>query len=361
LSVRRFATTTGPILIGVAVFTVVAGVAAGPPAKDPAGSPVAAELLEDVDPFAEAGSTSDRSATAHATPLPPNLLRPLPERGGIGRIPGALPGLHPIHLGAGPGTRASREATDAIASIRRRFLGMRRDPELRARGLAMLREWRDPAAILVMHRLLRRERDDVRRAMLDHFESLGSAGQGGLAWIAIHDEDPALRGEAQRRLRRPADPAALAILDHAIRSTRHETVNRAGLLAGHLEAIAAIPHLIFAQVAADEVREEGDLAWIAIGSQISYVADLVPIVGNGVGAFQPIPGTIMEGVVLQVRDAVAISYRTDVHRALVAMTTDLHGVPTGDLGYDPAAWWRWFDGEFVPANLARAELEGAAP
>lgn len=325
------------------------------------GQDVSPGLLEDPDPTpALVGAAAEGTPPGpEASPaLPANLLEPIPHRGAIGRIPGATPGLSPVHLGAGAGTRASREASDAIASIRRRHLGTRRDPEGRAAGIAMLREWREPAALLVMHRLLRREKDDVRRAMLDHFESLESPGQGALAWIAIHDDDPALRGEALRRLQRPADPAALAILDDALRGLRHETVNRAGLLAGHLDAIAAIPHLAFAQVAADEVPESGDLAWIAIGSQVSYVADLVPIVGNGVGAFQPVPGTIYEGAVLQVRDAVAISYRTDVHRSLVAMTSRLHGAPTGDLGYDPAAWRRWFNDEFVPANLARAEIYG---
>ncbi len=322
---------------------------------------VAPGLLEDPDPTAASITASAPAQPDDGRGLPANLLEPIPDRGAVGRIPGAMPGLLPEHLGAGSGTPASREAADAIATIRRRHFGMRRDPAVRAVGIAMLREWRDPASLLVMHRLLRREKDDVRRAMLDHFESLDSAGQGALAWIAIHDEDPALRGEAQRRLQRPADPAALAIIDDALRGLRHEPVNRAGLLAGHLDAIAAIPHLIFAQVASDEVPESGDLAWIAIGSQISYVADLVPIVGNGVGAFQPVPGTIYQGVVLQVRDAVAISYRTDVHRSLVAMTSRIQGDPTGDLGYDPVAWWHWFNDEFVPANLARAELEGAIP
>jgi len=328
------------------------------------GQSVSPGLLEDPDPIAVSGNGAREDAIPRpdaSRRLPANLLEPIPDRGAIGRIPGAMPGLRPVHLGAGAGTPASREAADAIASVRRRFLGMRRDAEGRASGIAMLREWRDPAALLVMHRLLRREKDDVRRAMLDHFESLESPGQGALAWIAIHDEDPALRGEAQRRLHRPADPAALAILDDALRGRHHQSVNRAGLLAGHLDAISAIPHLAFAQVAADEVTESGDLAWIAIGSRISYVANLIPVVGDGVGTFQPVPGTIFEGVVLQVRDAVAISYRTDVHRALVAMTSRLHGSPTGDLGYDPMAWRRWFNEEFVPANRARAELDGAIP
>ncbi|MGA1056649.1 MAG: HEAT repeat domain-containing protein [Phycisphaerales bacterium] len=288
---------------------------------------------------------------ARSTPeTPASLRRPLPTRGGVPRIEGADPSLTAARLA---GSQASRRAKDEIRSLRRRWLGSRRDPEMRAEGIARLGEYTEPTALLPMHEVLREEEDDVRLAMLDHFASLGSPGQAALAFIAIRDPDAALRGEALRRLARPADPGALAMLDEALRERRHETVNRAGLVAGHLQALEAIPHLIFAQVAADEVPASGDLAWIAIGSQISYVADLVPVVGNNVGAFQPVVGTIMEGVVLQVQDAVAISYRTDVHRSLVAMTTYDFGQPTDFLGYDPARWHAWFNEVYVPHNLAK--------
>lgn len=299
---------------------------------------------------ADSPSAASASSETERAAIPPSLLKPLPNRGGLPRLDRADPSLGSARLNGRP---ESRRAKEELLSIRRRWLGPRRDPATRAEGLARLAEFTEPSALLPMHEVLRREDDDVRLAMLDHFERLGSPGQAALAFVAIRDTDAAMRGEATRRLKRPADPGALAMLDEALRERRHETVNRAGLLAGHLQAVEAIPHLIFAQVAADEVPASGDLAWIAIGSQISYVADLVPVVGNNVGAFQPIVGTIMEGVVLQVQDAVAISYRTDVHRSLVAMTTYEFGEPTDFLGYDPARWHAWFNETFVPANLAR--------
>lgn len=301
-------------------------------------------------------AAADSVGSSENSNTPSTLLRPLPSRGGVPRMERADPSLTAARLSS---SSASRRAKDEIRSIRRRWLGSRRDPEMRAEGLARLGEFTEPTALLPMHELLREEDDDVRLAMLDHFESLGSPGQAALAFVAIRDPDAALRGEAMRRLQRPADPGALAMLDEALRERRHEIVNRAGLVAGHLQALEAIPHLIFAQVAADEVPASGDLAWIAIGSQISYVADLVPVVGNNVGAFQPVVGTIMEGVVLQVQDAVAISYRTDVHRSLVAMTTYDFGEPTDFLGYDPARWHAWFNEVYVPRNIEKVVAERA--
>ena len=299
---------------------------------------------------------SEKASDSDASRTPASLRRPLPNRCGVPWMEGADPSLTAARLS---GSVASRRAKDELRSIRRRWLGQRRDPEMRAEGIARLGEFTEPAALLPMHEVLREEEDDVRLAMLDHFASLGSPGQAALAFVAIRDADPALRGEALRRLQRPADPGSLAMLDEALRERRHETVNRAGLVAGHLQALEAIPHLVFAQVAADEVPASGDLAWIAIGSQISYVADLVPVVGNNVGAFQPVVGTIMEGVVLQVQDAVAISYRTDVHRSLVAMTTYDFGEPTDSLGYDPARWHAWFNEVYVPSNNAKIAAEQA--
>ncbi len=288
--------------------------------------------------------------------IPENLLRPIPRSGAIGPMPGADPSLTASRLSR---SSASRRAEEELRSVRRRWLGSRRDPELRAEGLRRLREFTEPTALLPMHAVMRREGDDVRLAMLDHFAALGSPGQAALAYIAIHESDPDLRGEALRRLQQPADPGALAMLDEALRSRTHAVVNQAGFVAGHLQALQAIPHLIFAQVAADDVPESGDLAWIAIGSQISYVADLVPVVGNGVAAFQPIPGVIMEGVVLQVQDAVVYSYRVEVHRSLVAMTSGVPGTPAESMGYDPRRWFAWFNETYVPGNLARLETERA--
>lgn len=315
--------------------------------------PVALSLLLATAPAA----SSDPPAASPARAIPENLLRPIPDRGSVPRIPGADPSLTSQRLQRRPEHRA---AAAAIEAIRRRHFGSQRVESNRREGIDRLRDHRDAAALLAMHAALRREADDVRLAMLDHFERQGSAGQAALSFVAIHEPDAALRGEAVRRLRIPADPGALAMLDEALRDRRHEIVNRAGLVAGHLQAIEAIPHLIFAQVSADPVREQGDLAWIAIGTQVSYVADLVPVVGAGVGAFQPVVGTIYEGVVLQVQDAVAYTYRSDVHHSLVALTSWDFGESTERIGFDPRAWRRWFNEVYLPFNLARRELQEAA-
>jgi len=292
----------------------------------------------------------DAAAMGSGRDLPPNLLEPIPSRGGLGAIPGSDPSLTCARL---LGTPASRAAEEEIKIIRRRWLGTRRDPAMRAEGLRLLREMTAPTSLLPMHAVLREEKEDVREFVLAHFASLGSPGQAALACIAIRDADPTLRREAMRRLVIPADPGALAMLDEALRDTTHAVVNHAGVVASHLQALGAIPHLILAQATADTVSPGGGAAWIAIGTQISYIANLIPIVGNNVATFQPVPGTVMEGVVLQIDGCVAYSYRVEVHRTLVAMTTADYGQSTEALGYDPRAWRLWFNDVYVPFNRDR--------
>ena len=106
-----------------------------------------------------------------ASRTPASLRRPLPNRGGVPWMEGADPSLTAARLS---GSVASRRAKDELRSIRRRWLGQRRDPEMRAEGIARLGEFTEPAALLPMHEVLREEEDDVRLAMLDHFASLGS-------------------------------------------------------------------------------------------------------------------------------------------------------------------------------------------
>ena len=72
-------------------------------------------------------------------------------------------------------------------------------------------------------------------------------------------------------------------------------------------------------------------------------------------------GVINEGSIIRVQDAVVIVYRTEVHFALVSMTSRLYGEPTEDLGYDMPQWWAWYNNEFLPylaEQRAIDELEG---
>ena len=79
----------------------------------------------------------------------------------------------------------------------------------------------------------------------------------------------------------------------------------------------------------------------------------------------PAMGIVTDGVVLRVVDAVAINYRTEIHRSLVAMTTNDWAQSTEHFGYDMARWREWYNTEYLPykgeqARLAQLAAEGAA-
>ncbi len=272
------------------------------------------------------------------------LLTPIPDRGAVPPI---------VELARAPSPESvtfrgrSREFARQIRRIRHKHLGDIRVEELRAEGIARLCELTDPAAFQPMIEELAGEKDDVRLAVLDHFAVQGDEGQAALAWVAIYDQSEAMRYEATRRMVAPASDPVLGVLDGGLRSTRHVIANNAGTLAGALRALETIPLLIFAQATADPFDNTGDLAWIAIATQRAFVAGVQPIVGDGAGAFAPIPGIVSEGAILRVVDAVVIFYRTEVHRVLVAMTTDDWGQSTAHLGYDIKRWWEWYNTEYV--------------
>lgn len=290
--------------------------------------------------------------------IPSILLHPIPAKGGV---PLMAP---PLKSKATPHTVAVFE--EKVRALRSTHFGQQSQAARRT-GLKHIREFTDPASFVPLWTGLEMERDDVRLAVLDHFARQGADGQEALARVAIASKAPAIRAEATRRVQRPPNERVLAVLDESLRSTEHEVVNNAGLLAGALHAIEAIPALIFAQYAQDTARTEGDLAWIAIGTTRSYVANVIPVTGDNGGAFQPVIGQIYEGVVMRIADCVATTYRSDVHHSLLAMASFDTGTDLARLGWDMRAWWRWFNSEYVPfkqredAALAKAAAERAAP
>jgi hypothetical protein len=185
--------------------------------------------------------------------------------------------------------------------------------------------------------------------MLDHFAAHGDQGQGALAWVVIYDKDTAIRNEAMRRMTMPAPEPVCYLVDRALRSSNIDAINASSVLVNAFNITQAIPLLIFGQVAVSGAQQtSGDLAWIAIQTQHAFVAGLVPVVGDGVGAFQPIIGVVTDGSVLRVQDAVMIEYRPFVHDALVNMTTVDYGESTASLGYSIQAWWTWYNETYVP-------------
>lgn len=281
------------------------------------------------------------------------LLTPLPSRGGVPAIVDKLDQATPAELA---GRAKAREYQQQIRVIRNKHLGDRRVPAQREEGIRQLREFTDPAAFLILFTELQREKDDVRTAVLDHIAAQGEMGQATLAWIATFEAgkatDPrtatAMREVALSRMTQPTSPPVNWVIDRGLRSGRHQVVNNAAMVAGALKVVQAIPLLMMAQVAADPVRTEGDLAWIAIETQQLFVERMDAVVGDGVVAFVPVLGVQNSGTLLRVVDAVAVSYRIDVHRALVGLTTEEWGRSTEHLGYDPRQWWVWYNDEFVP-------------
>jgi len=300
-------------------------------------------------PASAAPASAPTASAAHA--IPPSLLAPIPAVGGVPAI--TDPPCDPeVMLFVARAEQRSYE--QALRELCQRYFHTRR-PAIRAEGVAQLRQFTDPASFEPMIEVFARETPETRHAMLDHFAESGEYGQAALAFVAITDPDRAFRSEAMSRIKRPACDAVLRVVDSSLRQKQHEVVNNAGALAGNLNILAAIPPMIFAQVADDPVRGTGDLAWIAIGTTKTYVANVVPIVGDNSGAFTPVIGSVIEGVLLRVQDAVAYSYRTEVHQALVSMTTTDFGESTEWLAYDMRAWWQWFNTQYVPFKQAQEE------
>jgi hypothetical protein len=297
------------------------------------------------------GDASPPAAPADRAPADP--LEPTPETIAFGWLVELPDPGSPQLLAAQARMRAH------AAEVRRlRFRFLDRGPELRAEGLRQIRELTRPEAFLPLLQELRESDDAVRLAVLDHLAAQGADGQGALAWSAIFDPAPAFRHEARSRMVSPPPRQVVALLERALRSRDDEIATSAAALAGALNVLEAIPLLIVAQAGpgpADEPR--GDVAWIALQTQKVYIAAVQPIVGDNSGALQPIPAVLNEGVILRVVDAVAITYRTEIHVLLVSMTSRDWGRSTEHLGYDRKAWIDWYNREYVPFKRDRALID----
>ncbi|MSR17914.1 MAG: hypothetical protein EXS00_01905 [Phycisphaerales bacterium] len=281
--------------------------------------------------------------------IPPNLLIPLPTRGAVSPMYQQEEGLWFPTEGAKPQEiveGAARRLARTVLSPTHKA-----DP---AKAASVLAAFTDQSGFQTLYESLAPAGQNAASALITHFATQGSGGQAALAWMSLEDTDPAVRHSASRSIRQPLCNAVLATIDGALRSTNHQRVNRAGLLAGQLQATAAIPLLIFAQFARDDLPNTGDLAWIAIGTTTSYVANLIPILGDGSGAFAPVIGQVTEGVVMRVQDAVVYTARADVHTSLIALSSYDWGHDTGYLAWDMPTWAVWFNTQYVPFKQAQA-------
>lgn len=323
------------ILLALALFHAHAVGQDAPTTRSEPGQPSGASVTR-VDPATQ----PDR--------VPVGLLTPIPSTG----VPPIHSKMYDLTAEQIKVRANARNYARQINQIRHRHFGSIRATGVRQEGLTQLQEFTDPAAFRPMIEELTREADDVRLAMLDHFARQGEEGQAALGWVAIFDGDAAIRNEALRRMVAPAGEPVRYLLNGALRTDNHEVICSAATVAGALNVTSAIPLLIFAQAATTggggDGEGQGDLAWIAIQTQRAYVQNLVPVVGDNSGAFQPVIGIVSEGVVMRVVDAVVIEYRTPVHNALVALSSHDWGQSTAAMSYNVQAWWDWYNGTYVP-------------
>ena len=216
------------------------------------------------------------------------------------------------------------------------------------------------------------ERDDelIRRELLEILNTQGSnASQRIVMEQAIGAREDALRDAAltlveARSSAGELSDAAQLIVHGALLSEDTGTSNRAALIADRASILGVIPTMVQAQTGVtvrNRGRSNSVLAFIAIGTQQSFVAGLTPVVSNGAVGFAPTIGVQTEGTVLSVGDAVVVSYRTEVNRRLIRLTSRVSGVDTSSLAYDSNAWATWYHESLLPWLIENDKDPGLLP
>ena len=254
-----------------------------------------------------------------------------------------------------------------------------RRTDIRQAGIIKLRRYTEPAIFPSLLEIFRGEGNDVRLAILDHLaEQRSNEADTTLAWAAVFDKSPEYRAAAgQRLLTRLHETGTVStgvktVLAQGLHRDDTDQIVTSAKLIHDLKLIEAIPMLISAQVGGNQTVGTGggggdddhSLAWIMVGTQEAFVADLTPMVGDSAVAFDPTIGVVTDGVVLRVIDAVVITYRVEVHNYLVGMSSEAWGRPTAYLGWDNQAWNHWYAGEFKPflaEQAAKHELAAGHP
>ena len=186
-----------------------------------------------------------------------------------------------------------------------------------------------------------------------------ASGQAELVGAALLRDDP-FTVRVREALPQSLSDEALWVLHGGLLSRNETTIARAAMIASAHAAAKLVPSLILAQ-ATETRRSEQSEGWIVFGKTNWYVANAIPVNGNGSSSFQLVPGSYFEGSILEIRESVVTVFRTEVHQALVAVVEETTGAPAPPFGYDRSRWLAWQEREY-PALIARHDkaLEEAA-
>lgn len=256
-----------------------------------------------------------------------------------------LPPLGPLH-----------EVEQDLRRTYYTFFKRTRNEQMHEQGWRELQRFmHDPRVYELLIELFDNQPIEMRRRMLELFvEQATEDADVVLAWVAVFNEDEDLRTWAAGRLTErvgESEPShrIQRVLESGLTSGDDDAAVASSNLVRRFNLLKAIPYLIQAQAQPQrqDVRR-GAIAQIVVGTQQAFVANLTPVVANNAVGYQPTIGVVTDGVVLRVMDAVVWSYRTEIHRDLVAMTTDASGTATARFGYDSKQWFDWYNNDFKP-------------
>lgn len=299
--------------------------------------------------FAAGTVLAQDGAPAPATPAPPSL--PSVED------PASLAKPENVEAALREHTMRRQQLEVELRRIRQTYFRNPRAKDLRQAGIEKLRQYTEPATFEAMIEIFGRSGDDVVQAIFEHLASLDTPeALATIAWTAVFEDHKGRRAMAHDTLSqslkgRSAPHSVRSVVAEGLRRSHDPHVANAAGLAATLQMAEAIPAMIASQVrGGGQTRGDRSLAYILIGQQQAFVSDLQPVVGDSAVAFDPDLSVVTEGVVLRVIDAVVVTYRVEVHDALVRLTSDLWGQDTSYLGWDIPKWKRWYAGEFVPGR-----------
>lgn len=276
-----------------------------------------------------------------------------------------------------PARAAIREQNKRRTQLEKEFkklrfehFGDKGNPKVRSAGIEKLRTYTDPLGFQSMVEVFGTEKDDVRNALLEHLASINTReATGAIAWAAVTGKDAGFRIMAISKLNaggeslRTVPEVVKSVVIAGLSSGNEQVMRNAADVAGVLGIFEAIPAMIVAQAGPSSggggaAQPQGDQAYIFIGRQQSYVADLTPVVSESAVGFDPTVGILNTGTLLRVSGAVVTTERIEIHTSLVGLSNQLSGGDTSGLGYDTGAWKNWVRDVYQPKMR---ELAAAQP
>lgn len=257
------------------------------------------------------------------------------------------------------------------------FRNQRYTPTREAGIIALRHEYAQPWMFPSLIDVFTEERDEdvVSTVCAILRDSASEFGDRGLAFVAATTSEDIWRAHTTQALaariksnfgRPPA--GAIAVFQAALQSGDTHAMDGAAVAGQALSLIELIPYIIPTQPGTGGQggggtgRQRGPLAWIAIGTQKSYVADLTPIVSQGAVAFDPTPGVVTEGTLFVVNDAVVTWSPRVVNGALTNLASAATGEDAlnlrGRLGMRFESWKDWYFStgkEAIEKKLAERE------